>query len=144
VSTFILQVENARPRMAAAWNAACEHLQHGQAVRVRIDPLQPTRTLDQNAKMWAVLGDIAKQVQWYVDGKQQLLSAEEWKDILTAGLRKHQRIAQGIDGGFVILGERTSRMRIGQMCELIELAHAFGAERGVVWTDPQIKTEAPQ
>jgi hypothetical protein len=133
--TFVLRPDNARDRMAAAWNRACEFLQLGNPVRVEVRECKPTRTLEQNAKMWAVLHDIARQVQWYVDGKQQYLDAEEWKDILTAGLKKHQRIAQGIEGGFVILGTRTSRMSIADMVELIELAHAFGAERGVVWGD---------
>jgi hypothetical protein len=80
-----------------------------------------------------VLTDIARQVEWPVDGKLQRLEPEDWKDILSAGLRKTQRVAQGIEGGFVMMGQRTSRMTIGDMSELIELAYAFGAEHGVVW-----------
>lgn len=133
--TFILRPENARDRFKAAWAACCAILQHGKAVRVEVKELQPTRSLEQNAKLWAVLHDIARQVPWFVDGKEQFLDAEEWKDVLTAGLKKHQRIAQGIEGGFVILGTRTSRMTVGEMVELIDLAHAFGAQRGVVWGD---------
>lgn len=134
--TFILKADNARDRMAAAWNRACEFLQLGKSVRLELRECRPTRTLDQNSKLWAVLTDIARQVPWFVDGKQQRLEPDEWKDILTAGLKKHQRIAQGIEGGFVILGTRTSRMSVGEMVELIELAHAFGSEHGVVWSEP--------
>jgi hypothetical protein len=119
--------------MAYAWKVACDLLQFGKPVRVRIDEKKPTRTLDQNALMWAVLTDIARQVEWPVDGKLQRLEPEDWKDILSAGLRKTQRVAQGIEGGFVMMGQRTSRMTIGDMSELIELAYAFGAEHGVVW-----------
>lgn len=133
--TIFLQPDNARERFAAAWRVACEILQFGKPVRVQIDEKQPTRTLEQNAKMWAVLSDIARQVQWPVDGKLQYLGAEDWKHIISGGLKRHQRVAQGIDGGFVILGQRTSRMSIAEMVELIELAHAFGAENGVVWGD---------
>lgn len=133
---FILAAENAKARMVQAWDEACAILQHGKRVRVTVEELAPSRTVDQNAKMWAMLTDIAKQVDWFVDGKLQKLSAEEWKDILTAGLKKHQRIAQGIDGGFVILGTKTSRMTVAEMTDLIELANAFGAERGVVWSEP--------
>lgn len=131
--TIFLDAGNARDRMAYAWKVACELLQFGKPVRVRIDEKSPTRTLEQNDLMWAVLTDIARQVEWPVDGKLQLLEPEDWKDILSAGLRKSQRIAQGIEGGFVMLGQRTSRMTIGNMSELIELAYAFGAEHGVVW-----------
>lgn len=131
--TIFLDAANARDRMAYAWKVACELLQFDKPVRVRIDEKKATRTLDQNALMWAVLTDIARQVEWPVDGKLQHLEPEDWKDILSAGLRKTQRVAQGIEGGFVMLGQRTSRMTIGDMSELIELAYAFGAEHGVVW-----------
>ena len=91
------------------------------------------RTLDQNAKMWAMLGDIASQVWWSVNGKQEKLTAYEWKDIFTASLKQHSRVAMGLDGGFVILGAHTSRMSKSLMSELIELMLAFGAEKGVTW-----------
>lgn len=76
--------------------------------------------------MWAMLTEISQQVNWY----GQRLTADEWKDVLTAGLKK-QRAVPGIDGGFVILGARTSRMTVKDMTELMELMEAFGAERGV-------------
>jgi hypothetical protein len=131
--TVFLETENARDRMAAAWRIACDILQFGKAVRLRIDEKQPTRTLDQNAKLWAMLHDIARQVEWPVDGRMQKLEAEDWKDILSAGLRKEQRVAQGLNSGFVMLGQRTSRMTIGQMSDMIELMFAFGAEHDVRW-----------
>lgn len=85
--------------------------------------------------MWAMLGDISKQVQWNVDGKLQLVDKESWKEILSAGLTKTQRVAQGIDGGFVLLGSRTSKMGVKQMAELIEFIQWFGAEKGVDWSE---------
>lgn len=89
-----------------------------------------TRSLDQNAKMWACLSDIAKQVDWY----GQKLSPDDWKQVLSASLRK-QRAVPGIDGGFVVVGLSTSQMTIAEMSEMIELAHAFGADKGVVFHD---------
>lgn len=137
MSTFILRPDTARSRMKAAWDAACRILEiPGKAARIKVEECQPTRTLDQNALLWATLTDIARQVQWPVDGKMQRLEPEDWKHILSAGLKRHQRVAQGIDGGFVILGQRTSRMTIMEMSELIELCHAFGAEHGVKWSEP--------
>lgn len=132
---FILAPDNAHSRMKSAWDSACAILQHGNRVKVTVEEAKPSRSLDQNSKMWACLTDIAKQVEWFVDGKLQKLDAEEWKDILTAGLKKHQRIAQGIDGGFVILGTKTSRMKVGEMVELIEFIQWFGTEKGVRWSD---------
>jgi hypothetical protein len=133
--TIFLTTDNARERMAAAWRVACEILQFGKPVRVQIDEKQPTRTLEQNARLWALLSDVSRQVQWPVDGKLQYLSPEEWKDVFSASLRKGQRVAQGIEGGFVMLGCRTSRMTVGEMVDLQTLIEAFGAEHGVVWGD---------
>ncbi len=91
---------------------------------------RPKRTLEQNDKMWAMLTDISKQVDWY----GQKLTKEEWKDVMTAGLKK-QRAVPGIDGGFVVLGAHTSRMTKEEVMELIELIAAFGAEHDVEWGD---------
>lgn len=84
------------------------------------------RSLPQNAKLWATLGEIASQVEWY----GEKLTAEDWKHILSASLRK-QRAVPGIDGGFVVLGLSTSKMDKDEMSELLELAIAFGAQQGV-------------
>lgn len=96
---------------------------------------RPRRTLDQNAKMWPMLTDIARQVEWH--GLK--LSPEDWKDILTASLRK-QRAVPGIDGGFVVLGMSTSKMGKELFSDLIELMYAFGAEHDVVWSEKAKKT----
>jgi hypothetical protein len=76
--------------------------------------------------MWANLEDIAQQVVWY----DQKLDKQEWKDVLTAGLKK-QKIVPGIEGGFVVIGARTSKMTVAEMNELIELSIMFGAQQGV-------------
>jgi hypothetical protein len=76
--------------------------------------------------MWANLEDIAQQVVWY--GVK--LTKEEWKDVLTAALKK-QKVVPGIEGGFVIIGARTSKMTVPEMTELIELSTAFGTQQGV-------------
>lgn len=93
-----------------------------------------TRTLAQNDILWSILTDISKQVQFVVNGELVKVSPEEVKDILTAGLKRETRMAMGIDGGMVILGQRTSKMTVRQLAELIELAHAFGAEKDVIWS----------
>ena len=84
------------------------------------------RSLEQNRLMWANLEDIAQQVVWY----GQKLDKQEWKDVLTAGLKK-QKIVPGIEGGFVVIGARTSKMSIAEMNELIELSTMFGTQQGV-------------
>ena len=89
-----------------------------------------TRSLEQNRRMWAMLGDIAIQVIWY----GRTLTPENWKDIFSAALNK-QDVVPGIDGGFVVMGQSTSKMTIKEMLDLQELMAAFGAERNVKWSD---------
>jgi len=84
------------------------------------------RSLEQNRMMWANLEDIAQQVIWY--GVK--LTKDEWKDVLTAALKK-QKVVPGIEGGFVVIGARTSKMTVLEMTELIELSTAFGTQQGV-------------
>jgi len=84
------------------------------------------RSLEQNRMMWANLEDIAQQVVWY--GVK--LTKDEWKDVLTAALKK-QKVVPGLEGGFVVIGARTSKMTVPEMTELIELSTAFGTQQGV-------------
>lgn len=108
----------------ARWAA---NVEPGTAVEFR----SKSRSAEQSALMWVLLGHIAKQVEWY----GVYLSADDWKDVLTASLRK-ARVVPGVDPGtFVPLGMRTSQMTIPEMTALIELIYAFGAERSVKFGD---------
>lgn len=101
-------------------------------VGTRIEFKAPKRTVPQNDRMWAMLTDIAQQVEWY----GQRLSTQDWKDVLTASLRK-SRVVPGLDAGsFVVLGLHTSALTKEEFSDLIELIHAFGAEHNVKFHDP--------
>lgn len=95
----------------------------------------PTRSSLQNSHMWALLGDISRQVKWRVDDNFVYMSPDDWKDVLTAGLKRHAKLAQGIDGGVVMLGCRTSKMSVRELAELIEFIYWFGSENSVKWTE---------
>ncbi len=112
------------------WPLLKSMLMAGQRVVVEIKP--ETRTLAQNARLWAMLTDVSKQVNWY--GRK--LSEEEWKHVFTASLTK-QDVVPGIDGGFVVLGKSTSKMTKPEMSELQDLIEAFGAQQGVRFTAPE-------
>ena len=92
------------------------------------DPTKPivvtiqerNRSLDQNRKLWACLGDVSRQVEWH----GRWLDAESWKCVPNLA-----------GNGFVVIGQSTSRMRVNEFAELLELIQAFGTERGVKWSD---------
>ena len=90
-----------------------------------------TRTLEQNARMWATLTDISEQVVWH----SLKLTPEEWKHVFTATL-KGQKTVPNLDGtGFIILGQSTRAMSKKELSNLLELAYAFGAEHDVKWSE---------
>lgn len=91
---------------------------------------EKTRSLEQNARLWATLRDISEQVVWY--GRK--MDSESWKHVFTAAL-KGQETVQGLSGGFVVLGQSTRKMSVREMSDLIELMNAFGAEHGVRWSE---------
>ena len=106
------------------WPLLKSHLMAGR--RMVLELRSEKRSDPQNRRMWAMLSDISRQVDWY--GTKP--SAEDWKHILSASLKK-QRVAPGIDGGFVVLGLSTSKMTKAEMSELQTLMEAFGADKGV-------------
>jgi hypothetical protein len=112
------------------------HIRWFAAELAKLKPEDDKRSTDQNRKLWAMLRDLSEQVIWH--GNK--LADHEWKDVLTAGL-KRQKVAPGIDGGFVVLGAKTSKMTKAEFSELVELLHMFGAQQGVKWSDPVEKVE---
>jgi hypothetical protein len=82
--------------------------------------------------MWPILEAFSQQLQWPVNGVMTTLTPEEWKDLLSAAFRKETRVAMGLDGGFVMLGQRTSRFTKRQFSEWLEFLHSTAADRGVV------------
>ena len=98
---------------------------------------EPSRNLDQNAAMWPILEAFSNQLEWPVNGSMTLLTPEEWKDILSAAFYNHQpRVAMGLEGGMVLLGQRTSKFTKKQFSEWLEFLHSTAIDRGVVvYTD---------
>lgn len=92
---------------------------------------EKSRSLDQNRRLWATLRDISEQVNWH--GRK--LDSESWKCIFTAALKKQDVVPNLTNDGFIVLGQSTSKMRVGEFSDLLELINSFGAERGVKWSE---------
>lgn len=93
---------------------------------------EPTRNNEQNALMWKLLQAFADQLQWPVNGKMVWLDPDSWKDILTCAFEGEQaRVAPGLNGGMVLLGQRTSQYSKAKFSEFVDFIHATAAERDV-------------
>lgn len=126
--SFILQPKP-HPARANALQAVTE-APDGDAVTIG----EPTRNLEQNAAQWPILEAFSKQLQWPVNGQMVWMTAEEWKDVLTAAFeRETVRLAMAFDSpGVVMLGQRTSKYGKGKFSDWLEFLHAAAASRSVV------------
>ena len=93
----------------------------------------PKRSLDQNARMWAMLADIAKQCE--LDGRKFI--REDWKCIFMRACGWDVMFLPGLsDGRPFPAGFKSSKMTVRQMADLITFIIAYGDERGVEWSEP--------
>jgi len=95
----------------------------------------PKRTLDQNAKMHAMLTDISLAGPDLGAGAI-LQPPDDWKCAFMRGLQYEMRTAIGIDGEPFDIGYRSSRMTKEQMSDMIELMYNFGAKYDIQWKEP--------
>ena len=91
-----------------------------------------SRSAAQNRLMWPLLHQFSKQLLWPVNGAHALLSKDEWKDVLTAAFYGETvRLAQGLNGGLVMLGLHTRSFSKRRFSEFIEFLYAEAAHRNV-------------
>ena len=126
----LINAQQGHTAMQSAWSQAKALLMAGHRLRLSIKP--ETRSTAQNARMWSMLEEVAQQVTWH--GRK--LSKEDWKNVFSASLKKQDAVP-GIDGGFVVLGQSTSKMTIREMSDLMALMEAFGAEHEVRFSAPE-------
>lgn len=87
----------------------------------------PRRTLDQNAKLHAMISEVARAKPQGRD-----YPVEIWKPLFLAMAGHKVRFEPALDGnGVVPIGFRTSRLSKAECAELIECIYAYAAEHGV-------------
>jgi hypothetical protein len=92
----------------------------------------PTRTLDQNSKLWPMLDDLQEQVE-----ELATYSTDDIKLRFLNALGAEMRFLPCLEGqGSFPVGLKSSTLTKEQFSGLIELLYAYGAEHGVEWTEP--------
>jgi hypothetical protein len=119
---------NVERERAASW---CRQAAAGTRVEFKASK----RSLPQNAKLWAMLSEVAVQLPWH----GQKLKAEDWKLIFLDALKREQTLVPNIEGtGFVnISGYSSSDLTKDEMGNLLELISEFGARHGVKFQDAE-------
>lgn len=91
----------------------------------------PRRTLDQNAKLWSMLSDVANARP---EGRQW--TPEVWKCAFMHAVGHQVRFAEGLDGsGPFPIGFSSSNLRVSEMSRLIEAIYEYGARHGIVFRE---------
>lgn len=121
--------ENRQVVMRTAWQVSGDMVLDGKRVQITIEPI--TRSMEQNAKLHAMLADIAQQKTW--NGKK--LSLGQWKMLFVSGhciaTGGSAEMAIGLENEIVNLRESTAKMSVARCASLIEYIQAWAVENGV-------------
>jgi hypothetical protein len=92
---------------------------------------EPTRSLDQNNRFWAMLTDLSVQ-----RAAGRIATPDEWKLLVmhAAGYECQHMI--GLNERPFPIGFRSSRLGVKQMNLLMGWMSAYGDEQGITWTEP--------
>lgn len=126
-----ITVENKHNVLALAAQQADKALQGNDCAVIEVRLKK--RSDEQNAKLHAMLSDIAKQKTF----NGQRLNIEQWKMVFVSGHKiatgGDAQMAIGLEGEVINLRESTAKMSIKRLCSLIEYIDAWAAQNGVVF-----------
>jgi len=104
----------------------------GHAYKMIVDEEKETRSSEQNRKMWAMLGEIAEQLQ--ING--QSFDKDRWKAIMLHAWGEQVEFLPTLDGtSFFPYGHQTSKLSTKKMSSFLEFIIAEGTQRGVKFAD---------
>lgn len=90
----------------------------------------PTRTIDQNARFWAMLSEVSR-----AKPRGMKHTPETWKALFMHALGHATRFEMGLNGEPFPVGFRSSRLTKAQMSDLMEFIASWCAENGVILSD---------
>ncbi|MEY2875254.1 MAG: hypothetical protein RLZZ373_2625 [Pseudomonadota bacterium] len=129
-SVTLYSAQQAHQSLAALWAWAKPRLIAGQ--RLHLSVKDQTRSLEQNAKLHALLTDISRSVEWA--GKKR--SVDVWKRLVTAAWLRARgesiEVLPALDGhGVDIVWRPTSKLSVAECSELLEWTIAWAAQAGI-------------
>lgn len=91
---------------------------------------EASRSGEQNAKMWAMLSDVAR-----AKPEDRHWTTDVWKAAFMHHLGHEVQFCEGLDNkGPFPVGFRSSRLSKGQMADLITTIQEYGDRHGVAWS----------
>ena len=94
----------------------------------RVEFKQPTRSLEQNDRLWSLLAIIAKSAR--ING--MAYEPDQWKMMFMKAMGKEAQFLPTLDGlQFFPTGFRSSDLSVKEMSDLQTLIEAYAAEQGI-------------
>lgn len=95
---------------------------------------EPTRSLEQNARLHAMLSEISKKTTYL--GKKR--GVEFWKGLFVSGWQiatgQHPEIVPGLEGEFINIRESTAKLSVKKLSEVMEYIEAYCAMNKIMLT----------
>jgi NinB protein len=99
----------------------------GTLVEMSLEP-----QIDEQRKMWAMLGEVAKQYEH----AGRFYAKEQWKILFLHACGQEVEFAPSLDGStFIPFEGRSSKMKLRDNAEFISFIEAWGVQNGVVFRD---------
>lgn len=100
----------------------------------RVEFKQTKRSLDQNAKMWATLTDIASQKEHF--GRKY--TPDIWKLIMLNAFGQENKFVPSLDGSTIVpIGQSSSDLSKQEMSEFLEFILSWCSEHSITLHDNQ-------
>jgi hypothetical protein len=93
-----------------------------------------SRSLDQNARLWAMISDISR-----AKPEGRMHTPEVWKCLFMSACGHAVQFETGLDGKPFPIGFRSSRLTKAEASDLMEFVSEYGARHGVVWSEPEAR-----
>lgn len=129
---IILNGQAARKK-AAHWCAIAP-------INTRVEFKESRRSIPQNDRFWAMIGEVAQQVTWRdLLGRPFKMTSDQWKIFFLDMLNREALLVPNADGtGYVNLGRSSSDLSKAEMSDLQTLIEMFGAQHGVVFEREEV------
>lgn len=88
------------------------------------------RTVDQNAKMWAMLSDVSM-----AKPQGRCATPDVWKSLFMQACGHAAQFELGLDGRPFPVGFKTSALSKAEMADLITFILQYGDANGVTWSN---------
>ena len=99
----------------------------------RVEWKAPKRTLPQNDRFWSMLTEVARQK---VHAGRRY-TADQWKVLFMHAIGREVQFIPSLDNStFIPWGQSSSDLSVAEMKDLMDYIEAWGAENGVVFSDP--------